>query len=382
LPNLAQLVNCLAAPTPSASERLKRNNFDLLRLVFASIVCFAHSYDLSDDPGLAWIPTFLSPAVAVKAFFVVSGFLIFMSYERSSSLGSYAKKRIRRVYPAYFTVVALAALFFVFVSRLSPAEYFSLDWFRYLAANLTFMNFVHPTLPGVFDSNHMPHVNGALWTLKVEVMFYLSVPIFAFIFRRFGHLAVIVAVYLASVAYHEYMSGIALRTGSGVYAELAKQLPGQLSYFMAGAFFYYFLPFFEKRAVYFVAPAVAVLAIGHVFALPWLEPLSLAAVVVFLGLFLYVGNFGKFGDFSYGVYILHFPIIQLLLDRQWFTDSPWTFLAAVVSLTGIAAVLMWHLVEKRFLFRSSHYIAATKEKPAAAPEEPLQLRGVGPDHRT
>jgi peptidoglycan/LPS O-acetylase OafA/YrhL len=179
------------------------------------------------------------------------------------------------------------------------------------------------------------------------------------------------------------MSGIALRTGSGVYAELAKQLPGQLSYFMAGAFFYYFLPFFEKRAVYFVAPAVAVLAIGHVFALPWLEPLSLAAVVVFLGLFLYVGNFGKFGDFSYGVYILHFPIIQLLLDRQWFTDSPWTFLAAVVSLTGIAAVLMWHLVEKRFLFRNSHYIAATKEKPAAAaPEEPLQLRGVRPDHRT
>jgi peptidoglycan/LPS O-acetylase OafA/YrhL len=43
--------------------------------------------------------------VAVKSFFVISGFLIFMSFERSESIASYAKKRAQRIYPAYFTVV-------------------------------------------------------------------------------------------------------------------------------------------------------------------------------------------------------------------------------------------------------------------------------------
>jgi hypothetical protein len=34
-------------------------------------------------------------------------------------------------------------------------------------------------------------------------------------------------------------------------------------------------------------------------------------------------------------------------------------LAAVILAVAVGAVLMWHGVEKRFLFRSSHYIAAS-----------------------
>ena len=71
-----------------------------------------------------------------------------------------------------------------------------------------------------------------------------------------------------------------------------------------------------------------------------------------------MGNFGKYGDFSYGIYILHFPIIQLLLNSGWFSESPWYFLVAVIIITTTDAIAMWHLVEKRFLFRSSHYIGA------------------------
>lgn len=281
-----------------------------------------------------------------------------MSFERSTSFISYASKRIRRIYPAYFTVVMLCAASLVAVSSKNIGDYFSFAWIKYVAANLAFLNFLQPTLPGVFDSNKLAAVNGALWTLKIEAMFYLTVPLFVFLFRRFSHLPMLVFVYCSSVAYAGLLSAVAERTGSGIYVELARQLPGQLSYFMAGAFLYYFLQLFERRIGYFLIVAASVLAANMIYPLPLLEPLALATVVVFFGLFLYVGNFGKYGDFSYGFYILHFPIIQLLLQAGWFRESPWYFLATVIFITTTGAIAMWHLVEKRFLLRSSHYVTA------------------------
>lgn len=350
------------------NPRLKKNNFDLLRLLFAGTVCLVHAYELSGFQQLSIINNVLSSQVAVKAFFVVSGFLIFMSYERSASVASYARKRIRRIYPAYFTVVMLCAVGLVAISSKTIGDYFSLVWLKYVAVNLLFLNFLQPTLPGVFDANNLAAVNGALWTLKIEGMFYLTVPLFVFLFRRFTPFSILLLVYCLSIAYAEVLTFIAERTGADIYMELGRQLPGQLSYFMAGAFFYYFLPLFERRLGYFLAVAVLVLSFHALFPLPILEPFALATVVVFFGLFFYLGNFGKHGDFSYGVYILHYPVIQILLDSGWFRESPWYFLMTVICMTMGGAIAMWHLVEKRFLFRNSYYIVASSSYENAAPD--------------
>ncbi len=349
------------------NHQLTKNNFDLLRLLFALAVCLVHAYELSGFQQIGWVASILSSAVAVKAFFVVSGFLIFMSFERSSSFASYASKRIRRIYPAYFTAVMFCAILLVAVSSKNIEHYFSFAWVKYVLANLAFLNFLQPTLPGVFESNKLAAVNGALWTLKIEAMFYLTVPILVSLFRKYSRLPILVLVYCSSVAYAELFAAAAQRTGSRVYLELGRQFPGQLSYFMAGAALYYFLPLFERRIKYFLAGAALILAANIAFPLPLFEPFALATVVVFFGIFLYVGNFGKHGDFSYGFYILHFPIIQLFLHMGWFRESPWNFLVAVVLATATGAIAMWHLVEKRFLNRSSHYVAATTSPSECAP---------------
>ncbi len=302
---------------------------------------------------------FLSSGVAVEAFFVVSGFLIFMSCERSSSLASYAGKRFRRIYPAYFSVVMLCALGLFVLSSKDSGGYFSLAWFKYVVANLAFLNFLQPALPGVFEGNKLAVIDGPLWTLKVEVMFYLSVPLFVYLCRRCSRFSVLALTYCGSTLYAWLLTTAAQRSDSTIYLELARQLPGQLSYFMSGALLYYYLPLFERRTWQFIAPAILVLAIDLFVPLPFLEPLALAIIVIGCGVFFYLGNFGKYGDFSYGVYILHFPIIQVLLQMGWFKESPWYFLSAVILAVSGGAIAMWHLVEKRYLLRNSHYIATS-----------------------
>jgi peptidoglycan/LPS O-acetylase OafA/YrhL len=333
------------------------NGFDLLRLLLALIVCVAHIAQLSAVAALAWIPSVQSSLIAVESFFVISGFLIVMSYERSRSLRSYAMKRVRRLYPAYVVVIMLCALLLVFVSELPPHAYFSHAWLAYVGLNLSFLNFLHADLPGVFVGQNLNAVNGALWTIKIEVMFYIAVPFIVWACRRFGSLRVLAACYLGSVVYCGVLSWLAQHTGSDSYEVLARQFPGQLSYFVAGAALYYLLPVFKRFRWAALGTAVPVLLANAWLPLPWIEPAAMAVVVIFAGLFLPSLNAARFGDFSYGLYIVHFPIVQVLVHEGAFNSHPWAASAMALALSMTGAALMWHGVEKRFLGRRSHYVA-------------------------
>src|SRR5260370_895587 len=120
-------LTALLAPfsTDSSSiARLRDNNFDALRLIFASMVVVYHLGRLSQAVGLGWTSR-VSATFAVQAFFVVSGFLVTMSFENSSSIRSYTLKRLRRIAPAYVLVVVLAALSLSLISDLPAHEYFT-----------------------------------------------------------------------------------------------------------------------------------------------------------------------------------------------------------------------------------------------------------------
>src|SRR5688500_8947204 len=84
----------------------RRNNFDLLRFLFASLVVFSHSYSIvlpkSDAPSepLAFLTgrQISLGTLSVYGFFVISGFLIAQSWTRSRSFGQFLKKRALRLY--------------------------------------------------------------------------------------------------------------------------------------------------------------------------------------------------------------------------------------------------------------------------------------------
>lgn len=335
-----------------------KNNFDLLRFLFAVIVFLVHSYVLSGAHSLSILSKLLSSELAVKCFFIVSGFLIFMSYENTAHNGRFFLKRARRIYPAYFTVVLLCTLIGSVLTTYSFSDYWSFPTLKYIIANLFFLNFLAPNLPGLFEVNTVHAVNGALWTLKIEVMFYIAVPLIAFCFNRFGRLLSMALLFLGSVVYSYVLLALTQSHGGGDFVELQRQLPGQLTFFIAGAVGYYYIEAFKKYVLYLVP--ISILAFVLKVHLPWivLEPLALGILVIYFAIiFPYLGNFGKYGDFSYGIYILHFPILQLLIAIHLFVDSPVLFITVAAALVLVFSILLWHFIEKPFLRKGSHYVA-------------------------
>ena len=339
-----------------------KNNFDLLRLALAFSVCFSHLGEVSGTQAFHPLEWYFYSGVAVDCFFVVSGFLIFRSYSRSSSLLSYSNKRVRRIFPAYMTVVILAA-FLLPVLIPTTDLFFSGQWFRYLFSNLAFLNFLKPDLPGVFTANPLQVINAPLWTIKIEVMFYCSVPLIFLLLKRNKKWLVLCLLYGASIGYSMIFLSLHHSSGLPIYQTLAKQLPGQLAFFLGGGGIYLYFEFFKKHCLKLLIPALVFLVFqGHT-VVPALYPLTLAITVIFFAIFFpYLGNWGKYGDISYGVYIYHFPIIQIFTAFGLFRGHPWqTFFFLILTILCISAC-SYHLIERPFLRKSSHYRQAAEEQ--------------------
>lgn len=159
------------------------NAFNFLRLICALIVIYEHSVLLS---GNDLLPCLGFRVIAVNVFFILSGFWVTQSYLRSVSIKEYVNKRCKKIFPLYITVVILSAILLVFFSKLSAKNYFTnIDFYRYLIANLSTLNFIHPTLPGVFEGLALGgSVNGSLWTIKVELGFYVILPFIIYLTNK------------------------------------------------------------------------------------------------------------------------------------------------------------------------------------------------------
>lgn len=348
------------------SADLNKNNLDFLRLILASTVFLFHVNALTGIPAFTPLGRYTSAPFAVRSFFVISGLLIYRSYTRSSSVSSYFEKRVRRIYPAYFTVIVLAALALSSLSTLPLSQYFGIGFWKYLGANLVFLNFLAPTLPGVFTANNNSAVNGALWTLKIEAAFYLFVPVMHYLCNRFGTKKTIGVIFALSCAWkygfallaslHSSPSTYSLDSTRNIYEQLDVQFPAQLVYFCAGILILLYFDTLKHHFRTILAITICTYIIDHLFTKDSLDVVWISGIVLIVGFWHYFGNFSKHGDFSYGVYIVHWPILQTLICLGLAARlSPPIFFLVSVLLVGVSSGLMWTLVESRFLTTSSHY---------------------------
>ncbi|MBQ0056863.1 MAG: acyltransferase [Bacteroidales bacterium] len=337
----------------SGSKPMRFYQMDLVRYYLAVSVIIAH-FNVVFGRDIPW-PT--DSGTAVGVFFGLSGFLVYASYERSRSLSRYVASRAWRILPAYWFVVGACALLLSLLSTCDVAAYFTSSAFwRYLAANLTFLNFLQPDLPGVFADHAVTAVNGSLWTLKVEWMLYLSLPLFVWLLRRFRirFLWGILGLFAFSLIYNYSMIRISSATGSDLFYRLSYQFAGQFVYFYLGVLCYrYKEHLMAHKLVYFCFGATLLnLHVACMSAMPdgivaqlsgsLVYPIATVTMFLVLSVSTFISpKVSVVGNCSYEMYLFHFPILQSLACWPMFHTLPqWAMLGISLSLTFLLSFLV------------------------------------------
>ena len=353
---------------PADDRRTKPNNFDAIRLAAAIAVIWAHAQvlarrPLSDpDEGAAAD----AGALAVLAFFSISGYLITSSLSRAGSAGEFLSRRVRRIYPGF--VVALAATAFI-VAPLSRVGAPSYPFARAAAKWLLDAVFLEKWSDAhAFAGNPLPiAVNGSLWTIKYEFGCYvllLAIIGVGAARRR----ALLIATFVAYALHAVYCASRANTPTIhvGIWFLSVRDGLSFVSTFLVGASAWAL----QDRLRF--SRGIALLAVSgvglarHVTGFP-LEALLLPIAVPYVTLASAFAccrateNFASRvgGDYSYGVYLYAFPIQQLMTMHFGGAMSPLLNFAIATPLALFCGILSWHLVEKRCIRRDRSEAIAT-----------------------
>jgi peptidoglycan/LPS O-acetylase OafA/YrhL len=326
--------------------RQRFNNLDELRLILAAIVACRHIIVISGLDDLHPLLQVLSSTFAVNGFFVLSGFLIFSAF-RPGELKNYAVRRAARIYPAYFSVVLLATLVGLVHMAFMPEVVLSFsDVLRYLVANLLFMNFIHPELGSLFADHYQTAVNGALWTIKVEVMFYLMVPILALLVRKVGQLPVLVAMVAVAVFWPSMIDLAEVMLDRNLPHSLLNQLPGYLHLFAVG------VALALTLSGQMTIRILILFVIGTFVAFELVNPAMPGYYVIVLPLLIYLVmqlpalNLFNRNDFSYGLYLIHFPVAQFSLIHFANIMPDALYFVLVFSMSVLSSIALWYFIER------------------------------------
>jgi peptidoglycan/LPS O-acetylase OafA/YrhL len=353
------------------------NNFDFIRWLAATMVVFSHEYAIIGGAGsepLAQVSAGFATfgTLGVDIFFVVSGLLVTQSLVERKAVGFFVASRALRILPALFVVLALSAwVLGPMLTELPLRAYFqSRAAWTYVARNLTLID-LQWELPGVFLHNPVGDaVNGPLWTLQPEVQMYGFLLLLGIIATAGGaalsryRAAVVGAGMIVAIAWgwatHGDLAGRGLEPSS-----LSRLAP----YFGLGALLY-----IARRAVpiTLLAPAVAwgvaIAARGtSLFAPAFATAVALTTVWFAYSRLGPLNRWGRFGDFSYGLYIYAFPVQQTLIALFPSWHRPEHFVVTYMT-TLSCAILSWRLVEAPSLSLKKRFVAWKRD--------PTRLRTV------
>jgi len=157
------------------------NSLDVIRLFAAMQVAITHYLNLSllkygvagmEDSILLWFKRGLSLFPGVVILFTVSGFLMGASLDRPETRAQFLKKRFFRIYPALWVNVLLTASVVWTVLKPNIVQIKELlIWCVVQGAGAAYT----PSFLKAFGAGS---INGALWTIMVELQFYLLIWLF------------------------------------------------------------------------------------------------------------------------------------------------------------------------------------------------------------
>jgi peptidoglycan/LPS O-acetylase OafA/YrhL len=364
-----------------ATEGRSRNNFDLLRLIAALLVLFAHSFNLLNVPeplgdNVGW------GTAGVMIFFSISGFLVARSWDLNPRLGSFAAKRALRLMPGLIVALLLTAFVLGPLVTSAPVAAYLRDpaTKAYVLNNATLQS--NWLLPGVFAHNVSGSaVNGSLWTLPLEAKAYLIIAIagLAALALRWRGVMIVVAAYavLATIQsvrlglpggrhYAAFLADIQMptaivdSTNNGIL-EIYTQLTGA---FAIGAALYVlrrWIPLLWSIAGALFLGLIAVVLFSDANgpeALMVVTPYIVLCVAYRTSRMVHLPR--RWGDYSYGIYVYAFPIQQTVIALLQ-PLSAWVLFFIATPPTVAAAALSWHFVERPALGLKRAFGGSTAE---------------------
>lgn len=343
----------------SRATETKENNFNFLRLVFATLVILGHSFELKDGDrhrellyrvfGVGSLGGF-----AVSGFFALSGYLIVKSWMRDPSSRDFFVKRVLRIYPG-FLVASIVSIFVVGPLGADVHQYFAHLSMRSVAGNSVFL--MSPVVPAVFQGQPHPELNGSMWTIAYEFRCYLLVALLGvcMVLRRIWPWLLLTGGVLLAATLPLTVALPTFKPARLLLGNPTMMFP-LLACFSAGGCYYLLRDrvTFDKRW--------AVGALGLMIAGMFNERTLPVALSVFgsYALFTFafipipaLKRFQTTSDISYGVYLYAWPVQKLLL---WYLPdlNPWTLFFLATGGAYSAGYVSWHLVERRFLRMKPH----------------------------
>lgn len=345
-----------------------QNNFNLIRLAAATQVLIVHvaNHIGFDHPLLSVLKLF--PGVPI--FFFISGYLIYASFNRLTPSGwkTFYLNRVVRIYPALIACTALGFASVRLTGYFTGRGVSPLRIITWLLGQITIVQFYNPPFMRGYGVGVM---NGALWTIAVELQFYLLVPVLYLLLhqRRVVWVALLAVSLMANVATKE-----ALDWDSMSWKLFYVSFVPWVYMFLIG-FGVSSLPALQQRILRInVWPLLAAFVasmylVGNVVnnSSNSINPVSVVILSMLL-LKLAWAKLGSFGrifqttDISYGLYVYHIPVINLLLYATTWDRTTKVVVSIVVSF--VLAALSWFVIEKPALDLKKRYDRGARTAPS------------------
>ena len=331
------------------------NNFGFLRLFFASLVIVSHSPEIIDQNRSREVLTNIFGTIsfgelAVDSFFLISGYLILKSFYSTSSVKSYFTKRILRIYPG-FVVASLFCILVItpiaggwsLISNLQP-----MDWLKAFTKLLILDS---PEVDGLLIGNKPFVLNGAMWSVWLEFLCYISIPVFFFLGLHKKRLyavvtTIIISLFLFLLITHK---DIWLPYPLRISAYNSTRL---LSAFLIGGAFYHFREKVIWNAKLSLACLVLLIICLNYQYTAELGYFILGGYLIFNFALNYknktLNQIGTKNDISYGVYLYAWPI-QMLIVQHYPTISPTIMTLITMGSVAVLGYLSWIYVEQPFM---------------------------------
>lgn len=324
----------------------RNNNFDFIRFLLASFVVFTHSYSIlttiADEPIEKITNNQIALAtIAVNMFFVLSGYFITASWDRTRNYRDYLLKRFFRIYPGFIAAVVITVPVAVMMGSRDPLTVFQqLRTYTYIPRELLFRD---PILYGTFQNSRTPELPlGSLATLPHEVSYYLFLPCLAALglLRRREACTVLTGI---SLAYFVLSSNYRWAYGGPYWPRLTPC-------FLTGVTFYLYRRQIPHSRLWLAISSV-VLVLSCRYGLNYLLPLFGGYILFYAGFARVpaLQRFGKYGDPSYGIFLYGYLVQQIITEHFGPRLNPTTLTLFSLPVTYAIAYGSWHLIEKRFV---------------------------------